>query len=148
MKLARWIFTIAGVYGILVIAPLYFAEGQIAQNDPPAITHPEFFYGFVGITLAWQLVFLVIARNPVRYRPLMLVSVLEKLAYGVPGIVLFTQQRVKTMTLTFGCVDLVLGALFVVAFLVTRGHAAAATATATAAHTGNPDLDDTSSAGA
>jgi hypothetical protein len=68
----------------------------------------------------------------------------------VPAIVLFTQQRVKTMTLTFGCVDLVLGALFVVAFLVTRGHAAAAaaTATATAAHTGNPDLDDTSSAGA
>jgi hypothetical protein len=36
MKLARWIFAIAGVYGILVIAPLYFAEGQIAQSDPPA----------------------------------------------------------------------------------------------------------------
>ena len=57
MKVARWIFGIAGVYGILVIAPLYFAEGQIAQNDPPAITHPEFFYGFIGITLAWQFVF-------------------------------------------------------------------------------------------
>ncbi len=109
MKLARWIFGIAGVYGILVIAPLYFAEGQIAQNDPPAITHPEFFYGFIGVTLAWQVVFLVIARNPVRYRPLMLVSVLEKLAYGVPAIALFMQQRVKTMTLAFGCVDLVLG---------------------------------------
>jgi hypothetical protein len=48
MKLARWIFAVAGVYGILVIAPLYFAAGQIAQNDPPAITHPEFFYGFIG----------------------------------------------------------------------------------------------------
>jgi hypothetical protein len=71
MKLARWIFAIAGIYGILVIAPLYFAEGPIAQNDPPAITHPEFFYGFVGVTLAWQLVFLSIARNPMRYRPLM-----------------------------------------------------------------------------
>ena len=44
----------------LVIAPLYFAEGQIAQNDPPPITHPEFFYGFIGITLAWQFVFLAI----------------------------------------------------------------------------------------
>src|SRR5262245_37079266 len=119
MKLARWIFAIAGVYGILVIAPLYFAAGQIAQNDPPAITHPEFFYGFVGITLAWQIVFLVIARNPVRYRPLMLICVLEKLAYGVPAIVLFTQQRVKAMTLTFGCLDLLLGALFVLAFLST-----------------------------
>jgi hypothetical protein len=120
MKVARWIFTIAGIYGILVIAPLYFAEGSIAHNDPPAITHPEFFYGFVGVTLAWQLIFLVIARNPVRLRPLMLVSLLEKLAYGVPAIVLFTQQRVKTMTLAFGCVDLVLGALFMFAFFLTR----------------------------
>jgi len=119
MKLARWIFTIAGVYGIVVIAPLYLAEGPIAQNDPPAITHPEFFYGFVGVTLAWQLVFLLIARNPVRYRPLMLVSVLEKLAYGVPAIALFMQQRVKSLTLTFGCLDLLLGALFVLAFLST-----------------------------
>ena len=119
MKLARWIFAIAAVYGILVIAPLYFAEGPIAQNDPPPITHPEFFYGFVGITLAWQVVFFVIARNPVRYRPLMLVSVLEKLAFGVPAIVLFTQQRVKTMSLTFGCLDLLLGALFVLAFFST-----------------------------
>src|SRR5262245_14083425 len=119
MKIARWIFTIAGIYGFLVIAPLYFAEGAIAQNDPPAITHPEFFYGFVGVTLAWQIVFFVIARNPVRFRPLMLVSVLEKLAYGVPAIVLFAQQRVKTMTLTFGCLDLVLGTLFVVAFFLT-----------------------------
>jgi hypothetical protein len=119
MKLARWVFTIAGVYGILVIAPLYFAEGPIAQYDPPAITHPEFFYGFVGITLAWQIVFLLIARNPARYRPLMLVSVLEKLAYGVPAIALFMQQRVKAMTLTFGCLDLLLGILFVLAFLST-----------------------------
>jgi hypothetical protein len=119
MKLARWIFAIAGIYGILVIAPLYLAAGQIAQNDPPAITHPEYFYGFIGITLAWQVVFLLIARNPVRYRPLMLVSVLEKLAFGVPAIALFVQQKVKTTTLAFGCIDLVLGTLFVVAFFLT-----------------------------
>jgi hypothetical protein len=126
MKIARWIFTIAGVYGILVIAPLYFAEGPIAQNDPPAITHPEYFYGFVGITLAWQVVFLLIGRNPVRYRPLMLVCVLEKLAFGVPAIVLFTQQRIKTTSLTFGCLDLLLGTLFVIAFFSTpRGETAA-----------------------
>lgn len=61
----------------------------------------------------------MIARNPVRYRPLMLVSVLEKLAYGIPAIALFMQQRIKTMTLAFGCIDLVLGALFVLAFFCT-----------------------------
>jgi len=126
MKAARWIFGIAGVYGILVIAPLYFAEGPIAQNDPPAITHPEFFYGFIGITLAWQLVFLAIARSPARYRPLMLISVLEKLGYGIPAIALFMQQRLKTTTLAFGCVDLLLGALFVLAFFLTPRSEASA----------------------
>ena len=51
---------------------------------------------------------------------------LEKLAYGVPAIVLFMQQRVKPTTLAFGCVDLVLGALFVLAFFVTpRAEASA-----------------------
>jgi hypothetical protein len=119
MKVARWIFGIAGVYGILVIAPLYFMESRIGRDTPPPITHPEYFYGFIGVTLAWQFVFLVIAREPVRYRPLMLVSVLEKLAWGVPAIILFQQQRVSGMTLGFGGIDLLLGALFVVAFFRT-----------------------------
>jgi hypothetical protein len=125
MKVARWIFGIAGVYGIVVIAPLYFAEAQIAQNDPPAITHPEFFYGFVGVTLAWQVLFLAISRNPLRYRPLMLVAILEKLAYGIPAVALFMQQRIKTMTLAFGCIDLLLGALFALAFFLTSRECAA-----------------------
>jgi hypothetical protein len=119
MKLARWVFGIAAIYGILVIGPLYFMEARIGHDDPPAITHPEYFYGFVGITLAWQLVFLMIAREPVRYRPLMLASVLEKLAWGVAAIVLFQQQRVSSATLGFGGIDLLLGALFVVAFFLT-----------------------------
>ncbi len=119
MKLARWIFGAAGIYGVLLIAPLYFMEARIGRDDPPAITHPEYFYGFAGITLAWQIVFLMIARDPARYRPLMLASVLEKLAWGAAAIVLFQQQRVSGMTLGFGSIDLLLGALFVVAFFFT-----------------------------
>jgi hypothetical protein len=61
----------------------------------------------------------MIAREPARYRPLMLASVLEKLAWGVAAIVLFQQQRVSGMTLGFGGIDLLLGALFVVAFFLT-----------------------------
>lgn len=123
MKVARWIFGIAGIYGILVIAPLYFMEARIGHDDPPAITHPEYFYGFVGITLVYQIIFLMISREPVRYRPLMLVSVLEKLAWGVAAIVLFQQQRVSGTTLGFGGIDLLLGALFVVAFFLTSRSA-------------------------
>jgi hypothetical protein len=126
MKIARWILGIAAAYGFLVIAPLYFMEARIGHDDPPALTHPEYFYGFIGIALAWQVVFVLIAREPARYRPLMLVSVLEKLAWGVPAIVLFQQQRVSNTTLGFGGVDLLLGALFVVAFFLTRPDAAPA----------------------
>ncbi len=52
MKFARIVFLVAGIWGVLVIAPLYFLFDLIGQNDPPAITHPGFFYGFVGLGLA------------------------------------------------------------------------------------------------
>src|SRR5271168_2040324 len=51
-------------------------------QDPPAITHPMFFYGFVGVTLAWQLLFFAIAYQPVRLRPVIPFAVLEKLSFG------------------------------------------------------------------
>jgi hypothetical protein len=52
----------------------------------------------------------------VRLRPIMPVTVLEKLAFGVPAIVLYAQGRLATSTLAFGILDLVLGVLFVLAY--------------------------------
>ena len=49
MKFARIVFLVAGIYGLLVVAPQYFLEARIGRDTPPAITHPEFFYGFVGV---------------------------------------------------------------------------------------------------
>lgn len=119
MKFAERVFTVAGIYGILALFPQYFLESKIGVDNPPAITHPEYFYGFIGIAVAWQLVFLVIARDPARYRALMPVCVLEKLAFGVPAIVLFTQGRIAGTVLVFGCIDLVLGTLFVMSYRAT-----------------------------
>ena len=67
MRFARIVFSIAGVYGLAVVVPMYFLEDRIGREQPPSITHPEFYYGFAGITLAWQLVFLVLASDPFRY---------------------------------------------------------------------------------
>lgn len=69
------------MYGILVTAPMYFFEAQMNVDFPPAITHPEYYYGFLGVTLAWQILFLIVAKDPVRYRTIILPAVVEKLDY-------------------------------------------------------------------
>ena len=119
MTFARRVFQVAAIYGLLVLIPQYFLEGKTGRDFPPAITHPEYFYGFVGIAVAWQLAFLVIARDPVRYRALMPVAVVEKLAFGVPAIVLYTTGRLSAQMLGAGLIDLTLGAFFITAYMRT-----------------------------
>jgi hypothetical protein len=91
----------------------------ISRKDPPPITHPGFFYGFVGLGLAWQVAFLFIATDPPRYRPLMIPSMLEKFSYGAAVVVLVLQGRMHPSDLVFACTDLLLGVLFVIAYLKT-----------------------------
>lgn len=119
MIFARRVFFFAGLYGILALAPLYFMEPWLNQAFPPAITHPEHFYGFVGVALSWQFVFLTVARDPVRYRLVMLPAILEKLSFGVAVWVLFLGGRVAPSTLAGGSVDLFLAGLFAMAYLRT-----------------------------
>ena len=119
MKFARRVFFIAGVYGLIVLAPQYFLEAKTGRDFPPAITHPEYYYGFIGVGLAFQALFLVIARDPVRYRAAMIPAVLEKATFGVAAVALYLQGRIPTVVLGFALVDLLLGALFVVAYAKT-----------------------------
>jgi len=120
MKFAKVVFWVAGIWGLVVIAPLYFIFDLIGKQDPPAITHPGFYYGFVGCALAWQIAFLFIARDPVRLRVMMIPSVVEKVAYCTAVIVLVLQGRTNQRDLVFAATDLMLGALFVAAFVRTR----------------------------
>ena len=119
MKFAKIIFWIAAIWGFLVITPLYFMFTLIAEKDPPPITHPAFFYGFVGLALVWQIAFIVIATDPTRFRPMMIPAILEKLVYAVPVIVLVLQKRMHPTDLIFSATDLTLGALFLAAYLRT-----------------------------
>ena len=122
MRLAKIVFWVAGIWGLLVLTPLYFMFDLIGQKDPPPITHPGFFYGFVGAALAWQVAFIVIATDPARFRPLMIPSILEKVSYGAPVIVLVLQGRMHPSDLVFAGTDLLLGLLFVIAFFKTRAR--------------------------
>lgn len=123
MKFAKVVFRIAGIWGLLVITPLYFLFDLISRNDPPPITHPGFFYGFVGAALAWQIAFLFIARDPVRYRPLMIPSIIEKFSFGSAVVILVLQARMHSSDLVFAGTDLLLGVLFVVAYIKTPSRA-------------------------
>jgi hypothetical protein len=120
MKLARWIFILAGIYGVVVITPLFFMEHHLNDLHPPAITHPEYYYGFVCVCLAAQFMFLVIATDPLRYRPLMVVGMWEKFSWAVACLVLAMMGRIPSQVTAMGMIDLVLGILFVIAWTRTR----------------------------
>lgn len=122
MKFAKLAFWIAAIWGLLILTPLYFLFDSIGRNNPPPITHPDFFYGFVGVALAWQIAFIVIATDPARFRPLMIPSVFEKFSYAIAVFVLVSQGRVHKPALVFGGVDLLLGILFAIAFFRTRAR--------------------------
>lgn len=93
MKFAKMVFCTAGTWGMLTLTPLYFMFDLIGQKDPPPITHPGFFYGFVGVALAWQVAFIVMATDPVRFRPLMIPSILEKISWSAAVVVLVLEGR-------------------------------------------------------
>ena len=117
MKFAKVVFWIAAVWGILVITPLYFLYDTIGRQDPPPITHPGFYYGFVGGALAWQFAFVVIARDPVRFRTMMIPSVFEKFSFAASQTVLFMQHRLHPSDLFLGGIDAILGLLLLVALV-------------------------------
>ena len=119
MNFAKWVFRIAGTIGLLQIVPLYFYEAQLAIDMPPALTHPEYYYGFVGVTLAWQVLFLVISGDPMRYRPLMPVAMLEKASFIIAAFWLLAQGRLPNMILAASLLDLAYGLFFVAAYVVT-----------------------------
>jgi hypothetical protein len=116
MRFARWVFLLAGIYGLAVMFPHYFLKDQVGRDYPPPITHEEYFYGFIGVGLAWQIAFLIIATHPARYRPLMIPGILEKVLFALPAHFLAFHGRGPATLNYFAFIDLLLAALFAVAY--------------------------------
>ena len=109
---ARRIYFWAAVYGIVALGLAYFQP----VPDPWHLTH----LGFVGTAMVFQGVFLVIARDPQRFAPLMPVTFFEKLCFGVPAIAFAARGQVPAASAAFGAIDLALMALFIVAWWKVR----------------------------
>jgi hypothetical protein len=118
MKLPNLIFLVAAVYGLALLVPMFFMEEYLSENYPPAITHPEYYYGFVGAAGAWQLVYLLIGTNPLRFRPLIPVAILAKLAFGITAWVLFSQGRTPGNIVAGATVDILFAVAFAYAYML------------------------------
>ena len=119
MKFAKRVFLIAGIYGLIVMLAHYFLEKNIGDSYPPSITHTEFYYGFVGATVAWQILFLILSRDPARYRPMMIAAILEKLGFSLAVLLLYLDHRVTSFLLGPSSVDFLLAILFFAAYVRT-----------------------------
>ncbi len=122
MKFAKTVFLIAGIYGLIVLVPQFFLERKIGVDTPPPITHAEFFYGFVCVAVAWQVLFLIVSRDPIRYRPMMVPAMLEKFGFPVAVVVLYLQGRVAPAIFIPASLDLVLLFLFIAAYRKTPAN--------------------------
>lgn len=109
VRFASRLFRIAAIYGVIVLLPLYFV----------AIPHPYRLnlVGFAGVSLVFQGLFWIIARDPLRFLPLVALSVFEKLCFGIPALAFWARGQANGITAAFGAIDLLLGTLFLLVFL-------------------------------
>ena len=124
IRTARLIFGIAGIYGLIVLVPFFFAEPLYTRHDPPGLSHPEHYYGFLGAAAVMQLVYLTIARDPLRFRPLMPVAMVAKLVFVATMATLWALGRIDSVTLAGAAPDLLIGGAFAFAWLRTGGEGA------------------------
>ena len=119
MRFARIVFVGAGIWGLAVLTPLYWLIDVTGRHYPPPADYPHFFYGFLSVALAWQIAFLIIGINPLFFRALMIPSILEKFGWVATLAVLYGQSRISAIDAQAAIPDLVLGILFVAAFVKT-----------------------------
>jgi hypothetical protein len=115
------VFLLAGIIGILISLPPYFGEEGFAREYPPPVNHPELYYGFFGVTLSWQVMFLVISSDPMRFRRAMLPSMLEKASFAVAIPILYSLERVAVTWVGIASMDATWLVLFFIAYLPTPG---------------------------
>jgi hypothetical protein len=112
VRTARRIFAIAGIYGLIVLLPMFFIEPWLA----PPLARPEDYYGFLGSATAFQFVYLTIAGDPVRFRPLMAVAVLAKAFFFATTLSLWLEGRAAGPAMILASIDGLIGLAFAYAW--------------------------------
>ena len=118
VKLVRALFIVAAMYGFIVLGSWMFITPRMVGHARHQ--QPEIYYGFGSLGLAWQVAFVLIACNPVRYRSLMLIAaVFEKLFFAGILIVLILRHIAGLHWIPEAAIDGLLGIAFIVAYYFT-----------------------------
>ena len=107
-RFTRRVMIGAAIYGFIGAATLYLTDAP----DP----HRLLYFAFAGIALVFQGVFLVIARDPRRFAPLLPLCVFEKVSFGIPALAFAARGQAEASMALGGAVDLLLAVLFVIAW--------------------------------
>jgi hypothetical protein len=120
MKFPKVVFALAGIWGVAILTPFLFLFDTVGRLQPPAVSHAEYYFGFVSVGLAWQVAFLVMSTDPARYRPIIPAAMLEKFGFVVAMIALYAEGLVNGAQLMVSGTDAVWGVLFIASFVKTR----------------------------
>ena len=127
MKFARWTFLIASIFGLLPVIPFLRA----ALFDEPDFL-PEigsmglFFYIFIVQFVCWQIFYILISRDPARYRPLMILAFFVELIGAINPIWLYFYGY--KLWILIAILNILFALLFLVAFYLTGREARLSTA--------------------
>ena len=119
MRFAKFTFLGAGIWGIVVLLPLYYLIDVTGRQYSAPADYPHFFYGFLSVAMAWQIAFLLIGSDPLRFRWFMVPSIFEKLGHVTTVAVLYSRGRIPAIDAQGAIPDLLLGILFILAFVCT-----------------------------
>lgn len=124
VKAASYIYSAAGLYGASILLPQLFLEKTVSEKVAPIPRDSaQYFYGMYGAALAFQGVFLVMGRDPVRYRALIPFAVAEKLIFAGACAMLHGQKRLPEGMRLGALIDAVLGVAFIGTWFLTDGKA-------------------------
>jgi hypothetical protein len=119
MTFAKLVFYAAGIWGLVVLTPLFFLVDLTGRHYPSPVEYPQFYYGFMAVALTWQFGFLLIGSDPARFRLLMILAVVEKFGFVSTLIVLYARRRISSVDFQPAAPDFILMVLFVIAFIKT-----------------------------
>ena len=115
LRFARISFALAGVYGLAATLSLYFRA--------PLSPDTQWLHAFAGAAAATQLAYLLIASDPVRFRPVIPVGIVSKFSFAIPMTLLYARGAVGPDSFVFALIDYALAILFAVNFVLLKPRA-------------------------